>query len=148
MSKLPWILICFFVLLACTSPKPKTANEHQKNTVTNPNGMSEMSILMEEWYASLQNTYTQIKNGKLAPVNPIPTQEVFKAKTSKSNVHGEQFDAFAESFLYNFESVQKATTLEEQSKAFNLSVTSCINCHEQFCHGPLVRIKKLRLPQD
>lgn len=120
----------------------------QQEEVTNPNGMSEMSQIMEDWYKQLDIYSSELKAGKkVQEVTPLDEKKIFTAKVSKNkdNVHGEAFDGFTNSFFYNYHEIGKAATYEEQLKAFNLTVQSCINCHEQHCQGPIVRIKKLKV---
>jgi hypothetical protein len=118
--------------------------------ITNPNGMSEMSLIMENWYKQLDVYSKDLKAGKMtADYAPLDEKKIFTARVSKSkdNVHGPAFDGFTNSFFYNYHEIGKAVTYEEQVKAFNLTVQSCVNCHEQHCQGPIVRIKKLTVSQ-
>lgn len=141
--------IFILVFMACGGHEEKSAeNNTTQVKVTNPNGMSEMSLIMEKWYQQLEVYTKQLKAGKmLDQFVELDHQKIYTAEVSKEkdNVHGEQFDAFTDAFFYNYDNIGKAQTFEEQVKHFNLAVTSCINCHEQHCQGPIVRIKKLKV---
>ena len=134
-------------LLAFSCSTKDTEIEDKKSTtneITNPNGMSEMSLIMEDWYTSMKAISVNLNEGKLCnEISTIEEEKIFKAKTSKENIHGKEFDAFVENFFFNYKEISKASTVSAQVDQFNLTVKSCINCHEQFCHGPIVRIRKL-----
>lgn len=138
--------IFFFIfsisLFSCSNQEEKKAEKKVK--ITNPNGMSEMSLIMEEWYDVMLKFSSQLKDNYVVDnVETIKQNDIYKAKTSKTGVHGKQFDAFADGFFYNFNEIENTISYGEQVAQFNLAVKSCVNCHEQFCPGPMVRIKKL-----
>lgn len=142
------MLRVFFICLVIAGIVISCGGNEQK--VTNPNGMSEMSQIMEDWYNQLETYAKQLKSGKkIETFVTLDQQKIYTAEVSKEkdNVHGEQFDGFTDSFFYNYNSVSTAPTYEEQVKAFNLTVKACINCHEQHCQGPIVRIKKLTVTE-
>lgn len=151
-SYVNFIVAALLLVYACSTEQRKSKDQKRPKVIckepviTNPNGMSEMSIIMEEWYTNLENIFQKLSSGK--QLNNIPDTEVddiYKAQTSKPNVHSEQFDAFVRSYYYNYSQLSKAGSIKEQISEFNLTVRSCLNCHEQYCHGPMVRIKKLVL---
>lgn len=133
-------LIFLFFLTSCyANEKPQ-----DERKITNPNGMSEMSLIMEDWYKYMKFAGDDLKQGRKAMrIHSIEDKNIFTAKTSKKNIHGKEFDAFVHGFYYNYSQISKASSFNEQVEEFNLTVNSCINCHQQFCHGPLGRIKKL-----
>lgn len=141
-------------LFACGSNKEEDKKAEKDSSATcakpseisNPNGMSEMSLIMEEWYSELKKVNEELKQGKKAEaIRSFDFEKVKTAKTSKQDVHGDVFNGFVDAFAVNYNSIQSAATLEDQIKQFNLTITACVNCHEQHCHGPLVRINKLRI---
>ena len=127
----------------CASPEEKETSV--KHVVINPNGMSEMSLIMEDWYVDMKNISDVLRDGKMYSRNTpnMEKRNIYKAKTSKENIHGKEFDAFVQSYYYNYSQISNASSWGEQRDEFNLTVTTCVNCHQQFCHGPIVRIKKL-----
>jgi cytochrome c553 len=143
-SKISVILAILFLVSCATKDDDKNEQTKSEIKVTNPNGMSEMSLIMEEWYNSMKIISDELKAGhKVEEVPTINQDGIFSAKTSKPNVHGNEYNAFVETYFYNYNQLKKSGSLQQQTNDFNLTVTSCVNCHEQFCHGPIVRIKKL-----
>ncbi|HLP11697.1 MAG TPA: hypothetical protein VK177_07150 [Flavobacteriales bacterium] len=140
------ILILLFVY-ACSSNEEKKAEACKKpGEVTNPNGMSELSQIMEEWYAALKAAGDSIKVGKFAKNIPaFDEKKPLTAQTSQPDMRKDNFGPFLEQFFYNYNNLRKATDGYAQASEFNLTVKACVNCHEQYCHGPIVRINKLRI---
>ncbi len=142
-----FIIVCVFLFVyACSSEKEKKEKTvcAKPGEVTNPNGMSEMSQIMEDWYTSMKIISEELRAGRMVKnVTSFDEQKVLVAKTTKTDLKKEQFEAFSHSFFYNYNEIVKASSLEDQRDKFNLTVTACVNCHEQYCHGPMVRIKKL-----
>jgi hypothetical protein len=143
--------IIIFVLsfvYACSSGEKNNADAgpKKKAEVTNPNGMSELSQIMEDWYAALKMAGDSIKVGKIA--NNIPAFDENKpltAETSQPGMRKDNFKPFLEQFFFNYNNLRKATDGYSQASEYNMTVNACINCHEHYCHGPLVRIKKLSI---
>ena len=52
------------------------------------------------------------------------------------------FEAKAKDFISNQEAIFNVAA-EERGAQFNVTVNSCIACHENTCTGPIPRIKKL-----
>lgn len=63
------------------------------------------------------------------------------AKTTNPNHRDKGFDAYADFWVKRMEEMQVAPTLDN----YKATVNSCIQCHQAYCPGPLVRIKKLTL---
>ena len=63
-------------------------------------------------------------------------------KTDPS-VSGDVFNAMADSFLATLDQMKKENQFSKED--FNLVINSCMTCHQQFCPGPIVRIKKLKI---
>lgn len=149
-SILSLVLVCLVAVWSCGEQKQESntgnTTNAQQTKVTNPNGMSEMSLIMEDWYTVLEKYAEQLReNKKIDDFKTLDHEKILTAEVSKEkdNVHGEQFDAFSESFFYNYDNIGTSASYDEQVQRFNLAVKACINCHEQHCHGPIVRIKKL-----
>lgn len=45
------------------------------------------------------------------------------------------------------EAFNELKTNPAKTEQFNLMITSCVDCHEQFCPGPIRQIKKLQIEQ-
>lgn len=78
---------------------------------------------------------------------PYPTRfkEMLTAEPTPGMVDHRTYDPFAFAYLHQLDSLYKVAPGQRQT-AFDELVQYCAACHGQVCPGPLVRIKKLRMP--
>lgn len=129
------LFIVFSCLMACqqqqecNSPKP-----------LNPNGDSELALLMRDMFTESDSLKQLVLAGK--PVSGLKKfQEIHSAIPTDSTVRGPVFDAFANNYIGSI----KALEASDSSSIFNFNhmVDQCMNCHTEFCPGPKKRIRKL-----
>jgi hypothetical protein len=111
----------------------------------NPNGASELAVLMREMEKQAESWKGEIekKESLLSPV-PASFYTLKTAAVTKPTMKNENYDAFADDFITFSEALVKVPA-EERTDAYNSMVNGCINCHTQMCPGPMVRIKKFLL---
>jgi cytochrome c556 len=130
-------LLATIYLLAC-------ATEANSQRPLNPNGDSELSLLMRAMYEDGLKMKSQVENGK----HPKPSVDVEQILTAEATDPERQktphFDAFAQSYLQAVKALQNARP-EEAEQHYNGMVNACMSCHKAICPGPTVRIKKLYL---
>lgn len=108
-----------------------------------PNGVSELALLMREMTSDMERLRARIHNGEHA-ASEASIDHLFSANaTEPEKAASEAFKVFGESYLH------VAHTLEHtpdslQGKVYDQLVQACANCHQTLCPGPLVRIEKLR----
>lgn len=126
-------LICLLIGQACKS-------DHKKPL--NPNGDSELALLMRQMFEDGERVKAQIGNGE--PVNiQVDFEKIMIAKaTDPAKMQGPEFPHFAASYVEAMKALRDAPPAEAQEK-YSAMVATCMNCHEQSCPGPMVRIKKL-----
>ena len=120
---------------SCTSSKP-----------LNPNGDSELALLMRNMTTSTSCLKELIKQGKLPDKFPEEFLKIHKAIPTDSAVKGAVFDALASSYLNGLNELYKSPK-EELTIHYNAVVQRCVDCHREFCPGPIKAINKLLLPQ-
>ena len=112
-----------------------------KNKVYTPSGLA---LLMEEMSADLFvvkkciEDKTEIPDSIDLNYNNIYTA----AHTDDGQTNNEIFKAGANAYLATIANLQN-TNEQNHVKNFNAVVTACLNCHSNFCPGPVDRIKKL-----
>ena len=113
----------------------------------NPNGDSELSLLMREMFEDAMRMKGEVKNGKTPDVlkkfKKIHTAEATEPEKAESD----EFKAFADSYLAAVDALEKSKP-DEAAVFYRGMVESCMNCHRSMCPGPMVRIKKLRLSYE
>lgn len=139
------IFLIFFTaiaLIACNSNHSKEDSKETTVTEGVVNTDSEMTLLMREMhdnFAIVRDSIMQGKNIDRSLFSEI--HRTHRATPTDSTIMGAPFEAMATSFLVNVDSL----LLSEENKEmyFNISVQSCIGCHQAFCPGPVDKIKKL-----
>ena len=133
--KITVLLTILVLAIQCKEEKPITP--------LNPNGDSELAILMREMY----DDALQMKRDIATDKTPNP-----KLKDLDRMLHIEatepekqttpEFKAFAHSYIQAIEAMDGKDALERE-KLYDAAIMSCKNCHEALCPGPLVRVEKL-----
>lgn len=132
----------FFVSIIISCGKGNVPNKEEKKQSINPNGDSELAILMRTMMQSGRKMKTEIESNQ--PISPYPPE--IKNMTTAKQTDGmiddrNVFNGFANFHITTMDSVYlKATNPKVQ---FNHLVKSCVNCHENYCQGPIPTIKQL-----
>ncbi|HSF87875.1 MAG TPA: hypothetical protein VLA46_00565 [Saprospiraceae bacterium] len=140
--KKSWIVIGFLTGIMLTvgtscGDKPKSLN---------PNGDSELALLMREMHTDGMKTKQQLLDGKTPDIS-VKYEKLFTAKaTEPAKVATPEYTAYAtiyETAVKNF--LERRGN--NQVEAYTTMVDACMNCHQQICPGPMVKIKKLYLSE-
>ncbi len=143
------ILGCFFVSLffACNSeePNPKVESCEEKVEVVNPNGDSELALLMRKMYLDADKIKAAIINdeGNITDEFVEHLEKVHAAIPTDPTVKTPEFYAFNKLLIATAKATQKDGN--DKIAGFNDLVARCIDCHQSFCPGPIKRIKKLKI---
>ncbi|MEW6468719.1 MAG: hypothetical protein AB1458_07330 [Bacteroidota bacterium] len=147
----PFILLAA-LLAACaenTSEPKAELSETDTSCVNpsslNPNGDSEMALIMREMTVFTEKTKELLLGkGSLLPY-PAHFKGMLTANTTDSTINKAVLAGFSNDFLGKLKALYDSPAAD-QAKQFNLLVNSCITCHENFCHGPIKRISKMLIP--
>jgi cytochrome c556 len=110
----------------------------------NPNGDSELAILMRQMFEDGERIREQIKNGQSVAIQVDFEKIMTATATDPAKMQGKEYPHFAASYVEAMKALRDAPPAEAQDK-YSAMVATCMNCHEQSCPGPIVRIKKLTL---
>lgn len=134
--------LIFFLLLVLSCSDIEPSNSDLPPTQPNPNGDSELALLMREMFDDGMRMKEQIENGKklevLAKFEKIHTAQA----TEPEKVASKKYKMYADAYLNMLEQL-KVSSEEDTPILFHGLVESCMNCHRAMCPGPMVRIKKL-----
>jgi hypothetical protein len=136
-------LIIIVSCLACNQNKEKLSNASCKKTDLNPNGDSELALLMRAMTAHTDSNATLLRAGSL-PINYPDLKKILTATPTDSSLDRTVFNGFAGSYLQAIDAFNAAST-SEKIKAHNQILQNCQSCHEQFCRGPLKKIAKMKI---
>jgi hypothetical protein len=108
-----------------------------------PNEDSELAWLMRQMYDDSEKIRTAILNNSLPNDFRKKFKSIHTATPTDMSVKGEVFDHSAKAFLQTLDKFY--TNKENQVENFNLVVNACVSCHQNYCPGPIKRIKKLSI---
>jgi len=144
----------FFAVLflaQCSDDTEKKAAEKAKadsvaacSKSLNPNGDSELAVLMRDMMSSSQNLKGMIKSGTLPQKFPEEFMKIHTAKPTDPDTKKESFDAFASNYISNLQALYSSPK-EDLTQNYNAVITACVNCHQQHCPGPIKAINKLKI---
>jgi cytochrome c556 len=149
--------VCFalliFVLLAanCSGDAKKKEEEKTRldsiascNKPLNPNGDSELAMLMREMMSSASNMREMVKQGNLPDKFPEEFLKIHTAQPTDSETKKASFEDFADNYISNLNALYNSPK-EDLTKNYNAVVNACASCHSQHCPGPLKAINKLKI---
>lgn len=140
------LLASFFV--ACSSEEERQleksceADEVEVSAI-NPNGDSELALLMRQLYLDTDSIKQLIVNdeGNISDEFIVELNRIHTAVPTDPEVKTDEFKAYNE-LMINQANALKETT-GNKKELFNQFVARCIDCHQVVCPGPIKRIKKL-----
>lgn len=154
MKALPVILFLLIAVFSCNNESEKKSDDSVKTTKSgsscsndpvNPNGSSELAILMRQMAAITDSVKTDLMNHREARPMLENISTILTAKKTDKNIDKNIFNPFAEIYLARINDFYGAKP-EQKTEQFNNMVNACISCHQNFCGGPIKRIKKLFIP--
>jgi hypothetical protein len=125
---------------SCSTKRGERPTPVKKVNVINPNGDSELALLMREMFTEGERIKHQIEAGE-APSGLKKFKLIHSAIPTDANASGPLFESFATSYLEAIKELEASDTVSFFK--FNRMIDQCMNCHTEFCPGPKRRIKKL-----
>ncbi len=129
------LLISSFGLLSC-GDKTKSA--------VNPNGDSELALLMRDMHEDGMRTKQQILDGeqpdvkvKYHALNSASATEPEKAASQAYKSFATYYEATVKSLLESNEG--------NRAESYQTMVDACMSCHQELCPGPMRKIKRMYL---
>jgi cytochrome c556 len=135
--------------LSCTSGENEQSKTDAavKKEIVNPNGDSELALLMRQMFDESMVAKNLILDGQPAPDFSDQFVTIHTAQETDSTVRTVEFRALSEVFLTQVRRLEEAPA-EERVAAHNNMVASCLACHRVYCPGPMVKIKKLKIAES
>ncbi len=150
------LLASFFLIGSCdqgdgqagvdASPSDSTkTSSYTPNTGKDGHYVSPLAQLMRDMTTFADSTKQRLLRGDELLPYPEKFKEMLTAEPTPGMMDHRTFDPFAFSYLQQLDSLYKVVPAQRET-AFDELVQYCAACHGQVCPGPLVRIKKLRMP--
>ncbi|MCE2773442.1 MAG: hypothetical protein LW750_08390 [Bacteroidetes bacterium] len=134
-------------LLACVDEREKASSNDSAKCApdeVNPNGTAELAVIMRGLADHSEAMKTAIQKGEALPLQPEILERLKTADRTDKNIDVQVYNSHADAYLAQMSQLYGAAQ-EERPKYFNATIDACISCHENFCHGPIKRIRKLYL---
>jgi hypothetical protein len=141
-------IVGFAVACSSSGADEKTSDSAAvcKPKPLNPNGDSELAILMREMATWTDSCKAALLSGRTVPEKPKSVEALHTAKRTDETIDASLFNSMAtlyEGQVVNFEQADAANKI----RMYNGMVSACAGCHQNFCQGPLVRINKMMIAQ-
>ena len=148
MKNFLFILILLTIFAACANEDTHQSSNVKTDNATaplNPNGDSELALLMRKMEKHWKGTKKIIEEGK--DIKDLPDfSNIFTATPTDESMTMDDLHGFAENYLQQIKALGNAKG-EAQKAAYNNIINGCIMCHENSCSGPIPRIKKLLIKE-
>jgi hypothetical protein len=137
-----WMVSILFLLLlylGCSEGKGPSK-------IFNPNGDSELALLMRDMYDDGMVTKEEMLQGKQPEVR-VKYHKMHTAKaTEPEKVATPNYNAFAQAYEDAVTSFLKSDP-SHRVETYQSMINSCMNCHQTMCPGPTRKIKHLYLSE-
>ncbi len=149
------ILLISLVWVACTNENKQTVAESeqsqiQKDTaaacnkptvIMDPNNAKPMALMMRQMVVNMDKMKGKLIAGERVTEKEFPFLRFYLVEPTDPNVLEPKFYENARLFQESYKQIFETKGL--QAKAYNATISMCINCHQSYCSGPIKRIKKL-----
>jgi len=136
----------FFLFATACQPGANSGStslpSNQKATV-NPNGESELALLMRSMTDFMEQAKGNLQNGMEIQDCPEEFNRLTTAKETEGIIQErDHFNAYSEQWLDDLEKLCNSNG-QEQIQAYEQLRTSCLTCHQSYCQGPIPKIERL-----
>jgi hypothetical protein len=134
-----FLFLILSVLISCEDEAGK-----KQSNIVNPNGDSELALLMRSMFDDGVNIKEDLLNGEA----PTLSADFLKIHTAKPTEEGKNATPEYASYARAYEDAVKAfqnSNPYQRVEAYQHMVNSCIQCHQEICPGPVRKIRKLVL---
>lgn len=137
------LLLLGVSLMACETAE-KTENAEKPATAGKVEDAKPMALMMRAIYDQSRNMRTELEAGKNLDSSLYRFMEFHKLEPTDSTVLVEVFYKHNDKFREAYENLLRSS----DKPAYNAMLTACVNCHADFCPGPIKRINKLRFEES
>lgn len=102
-----------------------------------------MAMMMRAMYKQGEELKKQLIAGEIPDSTAYAFLHFHTVEPTNAKVLEPNFYAKAEAFRNAYEAIFKSSTPELRIESYNIMVSACVNCHEDYCTGPIKKINKL-----
>lgn len=129
---------------SCSKDKKECAKDVEISPI-NPNGDSELALLMRKMYDDADAIKVLITNnkGNITQDYINELERIHTATPTDANVKTPEFEAYTKLMIEQANTLFSSET--NRAEGFNSLVNRCVECHQSFCPGPIKKIRKLNI---
>ncbi|MEZ4935880.1 MAG: hypothetical protein R2788_27560 [Saprospiraceae bacterium] len=137
-------ILMSILLFSCLTDSPAENESGPIIMPINPNGDSELALLMRDMFEEGLKAKEKIKSGEL-PDLVLDFEKIHTAQaTEPEKAASPEYKVHALSYLQAVAALKNADK-NNLEKSYTDMVDACMSCHKAVCPGPTVKIKKLYL---
>lgn len=141
------ITLLAIVIHSCSNNEQKPVGTEQDttsqtaNAIKDPNQPKPMALMMRQMAANADSMKAKLLRGEKLDSLAFPFIRFYLVQATDESVKEPQF--YENARIYQKAHKAIFDNPNEQIKQYNLMIQACIGCHENYCSGPLRRIKKM-----
>jgi hypothetical protein len=112
------------------------------STDLNPNGSSELSLLMRKMHQHALQARADVLNNKLPGKYPPEFEKIYTATPTTPTTKNQYYNNYADLYMAALKTFVKSNK-KNLKENYNNLVSGCVVCHTTHCPGPMVLIEKL-----
>jgi hypothetical protein len=151
-GKFKWIIAVLSIafIYACSGDNVGTKAIVQEDesciapTIIDPNNTKPMALMMRQMATNSDSIRQAILRGQRLDSLEFPFMRFFLVEPTDPSILEPQFYEHAASHQIVY---QKLFEADDLHTAYNAMIESCITCHQNYCSGPIKKIKKLYIVQ-
>jgi hypothetical protein len=144
MKRLAILLLVLLVVYACAENQVDKAESQKEMKMAE---FSELALLMKEIHEDAKKWKAELEAGE-RPTDSLKIYEKIVTSTpTKAEVKGPVFEGFASMYQARLDSLFYAGELDMAKDAYNNLISSCVDCHGEYCPGPIPTIEKLYISE-
>jgi hypothetical protein len=142
------ILIAIVLFAQCNVNTNKQAEAVcTKDGQVNPNGDSELALLMRQMTKHTEATKKALQAGEELPAYPREVDAIDTAEPTNPDKHNPGFYSGTKLYLAALKALY-ASRKEDRAKQYEMVLNTCSSCHLVVCPGPLKKIGRLRMQDN
>lgn len=147
-TKLLSIAILSFFLVSCAQnaqDQNETKEEIAKDSIVDARrSRSELAVMMRNIYIDMHDNKELLASGGVPEIDWEKYLNIKEAEPTDAEDSGPAFEAFADAYIWQLKAFNVSNDSNRISNYNNL-ISSCLNCHQQFCIGPMDIIRTLKI---
>jgi hypothetical protein len=110
----------------------------------NPNGSSELAILMRKMHEHALQARTDVLNNKIPKTYPKEFEKIYTAIPTTPTTKNQYYNHYADLYMAALKNFVRSNR-KNLKENYNNLVSACVVCHTTHCPGPMTLIEKLTL---